>query len=104
MVKVEWNRYSKSYLTFQFILYELTFDNMGTSNQSHEFSAGCIIFHKFSQNCPEFCGKKRCIKNEFISAWKFSRNEGNCGKIRRKKLKHGNEFISMRKFLRNEIN
>ena len=35
MVKVEWNRYSKSYLTFQFILYDLTLDNMGKSTQSH---------------------------------------------------------------------
>ena len=37
-VTVEWNRYSKSYLTFQFNLYDLTLDQIKVI----KFSAGCI--------------------------------------------------------------
>ena len=58
MVKVEWNRYSKSYLTFQFILYDLTLDNMGKSNKVIE-----VLRLKHG--------------NEFISVWKFCGNEDN---------------------------
>ena len=57
----------------------------------------------FSQNCPELGIQrgKKMHRNEFISVWKFSGNEGKfCGK----KLKHGNEFISVRKFCGNEGN
>ena len=109
MVKVEWNRYSKSYLTFQFILYDLTLDNTGKSNQSH----WSVFLYGNSAEMRKiegkFCGKnigmnmslflygnsaemretawgKFC--GEKTEAWKwdyfcmeFCGNEGNWGKI-----------------------
>ena len=93
MVKVEWNRYSKSYLTFQFILYDLTLDNMGKSNQSH----WSVFLYGNSAEMRKiegkFCGKNIGMNMSLFlygNSAEMRETEGNSAG---KKQRHGNEII-----------